>query len=114
MFEKVHYVSVNKRNEHQLLIHMFILYLKDVVTLLNPEEVSRGEYSRESGECAVEAECDTQTLPINIQTIEVEDEIQVATKYKCTTTNVPPAVPRARFIDPNIPKRQLSNQQQGR
>ena len=58
MFEKVHYVSVNKRNGHQLLIHMFILYLKDVVTLLNPEEVSRGECSRESGKSAVEAECE--------------------------------------------------------
>ena len=52
MFEKVHYVSVNKRNGHQLHIHMFILYLKDVVMLLNPEEVSRGECSRESGDSA--------------------------------------------------------------
>ena len=71
MFEKVHYVSVNKRNGHQLLIHMSILYVKDVVTLLNPGSW-RGECSWESGESAVEAECDTQT-------IEVEDEIQVAT-----------------------------------
>ena len=40
MFEKVQCVSVNKRNGHQLLVHMFILYLKDVVTLLNPRSES--------------------------------------------------------------------------
>ena len=67
---------------------MFILYLKDVVTLLNPEEVSRGEGSRESGESAVEAECDTQTLPMDIQTIEVGDEIQVATMPSSTTRKI--------------------------
>ena len=88
MFEKVHYVSVNKCNGHQLLNYMFILYLKDVVTLLNPEEVSRGECSRESGESAVEAECDTQTLPMDIKTIEEGDEIQVATMPSSTTHKI--------------------------
>ena len=67
---------------------MFILYLKDVVTLLNPEEVSRGECSRESGENAVEAEGDTRTLPMDIQTIEVGDEIQVATMPSSTTHTI--------------------------
>ena len=80
MFEKVHYVSVNKRNGHQLLIHMSILYVKDVVTLLNPGSW-RGECSWESGESAVEAECDTQT-------IEVEDEIQVATMPSSTMCTI--------------------------
>ena len=80
MFEKVHYVSVNKCNGHQLLNYMFILYLKDVVTLLNPEEVSRGECSRESGESAVE--CDTQTLPMDIKTIEEGDEMPSSTTHK--------------------------------
>ena len=37
---------------------------------------------------AVEAECDTQTLPMDIQTIEVGDEIQVATMPSSTTRTI--------------------------
>ena len=52
------------------------------------------------------SECDTQTLSMDIQTIEEEDETQVDT--------LPSSITRTIHRSEHIPRRQLSNQKQDR